>query len=372
MRTDRIEALAKIVVNYSTRVREGDLCVVDGPSFATPFLIAVTREILRAGGHAVTRVALEGQTEMFARYASDRTLEWIDTSREIVAEEADVRIVVDAEWNTRSLATVDPERLARMSRARAPLQRRFMERGATGELRWLVVGYPCEAFAQDAGMSLADYEELLAATCLLDDPDPVARWEAFAVRIDRVAKFLAGVDELRFVAPGTDLRMSVKGRSWRAASGRENFPDGEVYTGPLEDSVEGTVKFSFPAVYRSREVDEVELRFEGGKVIEASAGSGEEFLLTMINQDEGARRLGEIAFGLNDSLTEFTRSTLLDEKIGGTFHIALGASYPETGGLNESGLHWDMVCDLRQGGEVYADGRLVYRDGHFLPGAVAY
>ena len=370
MRGDRLEALARIVVRYSTRVQPGDLCIVDAPASCADFLVAVSREILHAGGHPVARIELDGAAELLLRHASEATLDWIEPAADVVAEQADVRIVLDAEWNTRALASTDPARLARRSRARAHLQRRFMERGAAGELRWCVVGYPTESAAQDAGMSLYDYEELLAATCLLDDPDPVTRWETFAVELRRVASFLDGVRELRFVGEGTDLRLSVAGRTWWPASGRENFPDGEVFTGPVETSVEGTIAFSFPAVYRAREVEGARLRFAGGEVVEATATSGQEYLRAMIAQDEGARRVGEIAFGLNESLTEFTRSTLLDEKIGGTVHLALGASYPETGGLNESALHWDMVCDLRPGGEVWADGALVYRNGRFLPGVV--
>lgn len=370
MRGDRLEALARVVVRYSTRVQPGDLCVVDAPAYCSDFLVAVSREIIRAGGHPVTRIELDGASEQFLREASTETLEWIDPASEVVSERSDVRIVLDAEWNTRALASADPDRLARRSRARSGLTKRFMERGAAGELRWTVVGYPTESAAQDAGMSLHDYEELLAKTCLLDDPDPVARWEEIDLELRRVADFLGGVRDLRFVAEGTDLRMSVAGRHWFPSSGRENFPDGEVFTGPVETSVEGTIRFSFPAVYRSREVEGVALRFAGGEVVEATATSGQEYLRAMIAQDEGARRVGEIAFGLNKSLQEFTRSTLLDEKIGGTVHLALGASYPETGGLNESALHWDMVCDLRSGGEVWADGRLVYRDGRFLPGVL--
>lgn len=368
MRGDRLEALAKIVVGYSTRVQPGDLCIVEAPAFCTPFLVAVSEEIVRAGGHPIVRVELDGATEVMLREAFCATLDWIEPGVELISEDADVRIVLNAERNTRSLATADPQRIARRSRSRARIQKRSLERGAAGELRWVVVGYPTDAAAQDARRSLRNYEDLLAATCLLDDPDPVARWQEFAVELDRVAAFLGGVRDLRFVGDGTDLRMSVAGRTWWPSSGRENFPDGEVFTGPVETTVEGTIRFSFPAVYRSREVDGVWLRFEGGEVVEATADSGEEYLRAMIAQDDGARRVGEIAFGLNESLQEFTRSTLLDEKIGGTMHLALGASYPETGGVNESGLHWDMVCDLRRGGEVWADGMLIYRDGHFLPG----
>jgi aminopeptidase len=370
VRSDRLEALARILVRYSTAVRPGDVCVIDAPAHCSEFVVAVTREVLRAGGHPLARIELDGATELVVHESSDATLDWVEPASEVVAEQTDVRIVLDAEWNSRALASADPARLARRSRARSHLTRRFLERGASGELRWVLAAYPTESAAQDAGMSLHDYEELLAATCLLDDPEPVARWQAFAVELRRVADFLDTVDELHILGDGTDLRLRVGGRTWWPSSGRENFPDGEVFTGPMEASVEGTIAFSFPAVYRAREVTGARLRFEDGEVVEATATSGQEFLRAMIAQDEGAKRVGEIAFGLNESLTEFSRSTLLDEKIGGTMHLALGASYPETGGVNESALHWDMVCDLRRGGEVRADRRVVYRDGRFLPGVL--
>ena len=370
MKGARLEAMARLAVEYSTRVKPGDLCVLDGPSSCSEILLAIARAVVRAGGNPVMRVELDGWKETFLREASDAALDWVAPGDLLAYEQADVLIVLDADWNTRALATADPARQARRSRARRPLQDIFMERGAAGELRWLVLGVPALANAQDAGMSLDDYEELLARVGHLDDPDPVAYWLAYEKELQRVADFMAGVRQLRFVAEGTDLTLGVAGRSWFASSGRENFPDGEVFTGPEETTAEGVIQFSFPAVYRNREVDGVRLRFERGAVVEATAERGEEFLRAMIEQDEGARFLGEVAFGLNDALTDSARSTLLDEKIGGTVHLALGASYPETGGINVSALHWDMVCDLRSGGEVWADGALVYRDGRFLPGVL--
>jgi aminopeptidase len=170
------------------------------------------------------------------------------------------------------------------------------------------------------------------------------------------------------VTDGTDLTLGVGGRQWIPAQGRENFPDGEIFTAPIEDRVDGTIHFTYPAVFQGREVHDVRLRFEGGEVVEATAARGQDFLEQMIGMDDGARRAGEFAFGLNDGIDIFTRNILFDEKIGGTVHLALGTAYPESGGLNRSGLHWDMICDLRTGSEVYADGELVYRDGRFLSG----
>jgi aminopeptidase len=265
---------------------------------------------------------------------------------------------------------VDPARLATHARASEEIRRRYLERAAAGELRWVLSALPTHAAAQDAEMSLAEYEDFVYTAGLLDEGDPVARWQAFAEEVERVRAFLSDRKELRVVAEGTDLTLGVEGRIWEPSSGHENFPDGEIFTAPLETSVEGTIQFTFPGVFQRREVHDIRLRFEAGEVVEATAARGEGFLREMVGLDEGARRVGEFAFGLNESVREFTRNTLFDEKIGGTVHLALGQSYPETGGVNRSALHWDIVCDLRDGGEVYADGELVYRDGRFLPGVL--
>ena len=261
-------------------------------------------------------------------------------------------------------------RQALVERSRSELRDRYLERAMSGELRWVLSAYPTNAAAQDAEMSLAQYEDFIYGAALLDDGDPVARWRAFADELKRVAEFLNTKEELRFVAEGTDLTFAVGGeRLWIPADGHENFPDGEVFTAPLDESAEGEITFTFPAVFSGRQVDDVRLRFHEGEVIEASASRGDEFLREMVALDEGARRVGELAFGLNDAVRVFTRNILFDEKIGGTMHLALGSAYPECGGTNRSALHWDMICDLRSGGEVYADGKLVYRDGRFLPAA---
>ena len=234
----------------------------------------------------------------------------------------------------------------------------------------MLTAYPTEAGAQDAEMSLAEYERFVYGAGRLFEPDPVASWQGFATHAFAAKAFLEGVSELRIVAEGTDLTLSVEGRTWEPSVGKENFPDGEVFTAPIETKVDGTIRFTYPAVFQGREVNDVELRFEGGEVVDSSASHGLEFLREMIAMDAGARRLGEFAFGLNDGIDRFTRNILFDEKIGGTVHLALGTSYPETGGLNRSGLHWDIICDLRTGSEVYADGELVYRNGKFLSGVL--
>jgi aminopeptidase len=355
-----------VLVSYSGGVKAGDLTVVQGPAHVEPLLEQLYGAVLRTGGHPVVRCAPELDALLFAE-GSDEQIEWQTPGEKQDIEQADVWIVVDSPRNTKALTSVDPEREARLQRARLPLRERYLERALAGELRWVLTAYATNAAAQDAEMSLTQYEEFIYGAAFLDDGDPVARWRAFADELQRVADFLNTKEQLRLVAEGTDLTFAVGGdRTWLPSDGHENFPDGEVFTAPLDDSAEGEITFTFPAVFSSRQVDDVRLRFHGGQVVDASASRGEEFLREMVALDDGARRVGELAFGLNDAVRVFTRNILFDEKIGGTMHLALGSAYPECGGTNRSALHWDMICDLRSGGAVYADGELVYRDGRFL------
>jgi aminopeptidase len=363
-----VERLGTLLVDYSTGVRKGDLVLIESHELAAPLVRAVYEAVLEAGGHPEVRVAVDGLAELLLAGATDAQLDWVNPARIEEFERADVRIVLEADANTRALSGVDPARQARASRAREKLRDRYLERSAAGELRWVVTLFPTNALAQEAAMSLADYERFVYGAGWLDRDDPVAEWRAFGERIGRLAEFLGARRELRVVADGTDLRVGVEGRTWIPCAGDANFPDGEIFTGPLETSLEGEIGFTYPAMFQGRAIEGIRLRFEAGEVVEASATRGEPFLREMLAIDDGARRVGEFAFGLNDAVTEFTANTLFDEKIGGTVHLALGKSYPESGGVNQSALHWDLVCDLRTASEVYADGELVYRDGRFLDG----
>jgi aminopeptidase len=362
----RHEKLAAVLVEYSARVTAGDLVLIEAPVAAEPLVRELYRAVVRARAHPLTRIEFGEIEETLMLEASEDQLDWVNPVRYEDIERADVRLVVEASLNTRALTSVDPEREARRSRARDRLRNRYLERAAAGELRWTLTGFPTEATAQDARMSLGEYENFVYGAGFLDDPDPPARWREFGERIEQIASFLGEKDELRVIAEGTDLVLGVGGRTWIAAKGHENFPDGEVFTAPHETRVDGEIRFTYPTIFQGREVTDVRLRFEAGEVVGASAGRGAQFLEEMIAMDEGARRVGEFAFGLNEAVTMFTRDIGLDEKIGGTVHLALGTAYPETGGLNRSGLHWDMICDLRSESEVYADGELVYRNGRFI------
>jgi aminopeptidase len=365
----RHEKLAEVLIGYSTAVGSGDVVQIDAHQTATPLLREVYRRALRAGGHPSTQLIVDEAVVAQITEGSEEQLGWMPLNVRWTLEHGEVWIVLIGPENTKDLSNADPAKVARWLQAREPYNARYLERSARGEFRWVLCAYPTDATAQEASMSLSEFEDVVYKAAFLEAEDPVAAWHAFGERLDRVGTFLETTSELRLVAEDTDLTLRVDGRTWIRADGKRNMPDGEVFTGPVETSAEGPIRFSFPATMRGRQVEDVRLRFEGGEVVEATAARGEDFLRELIGMDDGARRVGEFAFGLNDAVTEYTGTLLLDEKIGGTVHVALGKSVPGTGGENVSALHWDMVCDLRRGGEVYADGELVYRDGVFLNGA---
>lgn len=363
----RYEKLADVLVNYSTAVRPGDLVRLVGPTVTQPLVVALYRAVLKAGGHPFVQMMPDECAELKLELGSTVQLKYKNPLDLHAVEVIDATINLWGSENTKSLSQADPVRQALVSQARKRYVGRFLERAAAGELRWVGSQFPCHSAAQDAQMSLAAYERFVFAAGLLHLDDPAAAWRTVSSQQQRLVDFLNGKREVRFVTPeGTDLTVGVGGRTWINCDGHENFPDGEVFTGPLEDATSGVVHYSFPAVHGGREADGIRLVFREGRVVDASAARGEEYLIAMLDQDPGARILGEIALGTNYSVRQYTRNTLFDEKIGGTFHAAVGAAYPETGGKNQSGLHWDMVCDLRSGGKVYADGQLISENGRFL------
>jgi len=366
VRDQRAERLAQILVRYSTRVGKGDTCVIQSTTNAEPLVQAVYEEVLRAGGLPIMALTPEAAAPALYELASDDQLDWVAPPSMWAAEHADVRIAVMADANTHELSQADPRKQARVQKARKPMLETVMRRSAAGEHRWSLTLFPTLAYAADAGMSLARYEDFFYAACLTDDPDPVTAWRRQSDEVRRLTEWIQGREEVHIQAPGTDIRLNVSGRTFVPCYGQHNMPDGEFFTGPHEDGVDGEVSFSFPAAYAGREVAGVRLRFEAGKVVDASAAQGEDYLLETLDTDAGARHLGELGIGTNYGITTATKEILLDEKIGGTAHMAIGASYPETGGTNDSAVHWDMVCDLRQAGSITVDGEELQRDGRFV------
>jgi aminopeptidase len=366
MSDPRVTNLAKILVGYSTEVKEGEVVAIDGETAAAPLLLAVYEEVLGAGAHAVMNVALDGQIAAYFKHAADPQLEWISPFAEWMVDNVDVRIAIGASTNTRELSGVPPEKQTKRQAATGPLMTRAMKRAAEGDFRWVYTLFPTSAYASEAEMSLADYEDFYYSACLATDGDPLSAWKRASEETVRLAEWIEGHEEVRVTAPGTDITLGVTGRKFIPCVGDHNMPDGEFFTGPVEDSVEGEVSFHLPAVIGGREVSGVHLRFESGRVVDASADRGEEYLIKLLDTDEGARTLGELGIGTNYSIDRGTREVLLDEKLGGTVHMAVGAAYPESGGTNDSAVHTDLVCDLRLGGKLEVDGVVMQEDGRFV------
>ncbi|MFK7758766.1 MAG: aminopeptidase [Phycisphaerales bacterium] len=372
MRDQRLDKLADVIVRYSTKIKKGDLVAINADPVALPMVEATFEAVLKAGGHPFWQPRGDALADIVLEHASDEQLEYLNPIAMHTVETVDVRIGFWADVNTKSLSRIDPKKISKQRVASGPLMDRFMKRAAEGDLRWCGTLFPTLASAQDAEMSLTQYEKFVFEAGLLHLPDPVAAWESIHARQQRVCDFLQTKDEIHFKAPardghdGTNLVVDVdKSKSiWINCSGGENFPDGEVFCGP--QNANGHVNYTFPGVYNGREVEGIRLEFKDNRVVGASAKKNEEFLFAMLDQDEGARNMGEIAIGTNYSIKEFSKNTLFDEKIGGTFHAAVGMGYPESGSTNESALHWDMVCDLREGGEITADGEVFHKDGKFL------
>jgi aminopeptidase len=366
MTDPRIEAWARTLVSYSTRVQPGDVVSIEGDVSARPLLAAIYREVLRAGGLPTVIPRLGELTAELLSHGSEEQLTWLSPIDRWSRGEADVLIRVLGEENTKSLSGTDPDRQIARKRSQGPLLQTMMERSAASESRWTLTLYPTNAYAQDAELSTQEFAAFVYDACKLGMDDPAAAWQEQGAMQQRLVEWITGKREVHIQNQDSDLRLCIEGRKWINCDGSNNFPDGEIFTGPVEDATQGHIRFSFPVVVDGREIHDVRLRFESGAVVEASASRGEAYLIETLDADPGARRLGEMAFGTNFDITRFTRNILFDEKIGGTVHMALGAGYPETGSSNQSAIHWDMICDLRQGGSVHVDGQPFLQDGRYV------
>jgi aminopeptidase len=362
----RYEKWAAALAGFSVVVEPGQTVAITGGVAGEPLLRAVYAEVVKRGGFPVMLPTFSGINADLINLGSDEQLGYITPVERFIREQVDVAIFVIAESNTKALSGVDPARQAKFQSYRREIFQKYLERDASGEMQWTLTLYPTDAAAQDADMSTADFEEFVLRGCKLHTPDPVAAWNELAAEQQRLIDWLTDKSEIHLTGPNTDLTLSAAGRTWINADGRKNFPDGEVFTGPVETSANGHIRFTYPAIMGGREVEDIRLQFETGKVVEASAAKNEEFLIKQLDTDEGARYLGEFAFGTNFDIAKFTKNILFDEKIGGTVHMAVGAAYPETGSTNQSAVHWDMICDLRQGGSIDVDGQPFMRDGKYV------
>lgn len=360
MRDERLEKLARVLVDYSIEAGERDQVLLSGGTVAEPAIKAVYSRLLDVGAIPIPQVGLPGMQELFFEHAQDSHYEEPPPITRSIFEQADAFISIMGPTNTRALANVDPSKQQALGKRDKDIQEIVM-----GKDRWALTLFPTEALAQESDMGLTEYEEFVFEAMGLNEDDPVAYWRGKAKEQQRLIERLEQAGEVCITAPETDLTLSIEGRKFINGDGKKNMPCGEVFTGPVEDSANGHVYFSVPVAVGGREVSGVRLRFEEGKIVEASAEKGEEYLHSMLDADEGARYLGELGIGTNYGIPRATRNILFDEKLGGTVHLAVGRSYAETGGKNDSSVHWDLICDLREGGALYADGEVVQENGLF-------
>ena len=360
----RIEKLAKLCVQYSVEVKPEEKVLIQGSELAFPLINEIYKECLLADAHPLIIQNLDS-AYTFYRYAKEHQLKFVSPFQEFLYKDMDVSIHVRCQPNPKGLTNIDPSKIKIHRASRRELSEIFSKRAAEGKLKWTLLPYPINAQAQEAAMSLAEYEDFVYSSCLVDKEDPIGEWTKIHNQQEKICNFLNQVSRIHIVGEDTDLTFNIKGRKWINSDGKRNMPSGEVFTAPIENSANGTIRFTYPGIFSGREIEDIKLTFKDGKVVKASATKGNE-LLQQILQIEGADRIGETAIGTNYGITRFTKNMLFDEKIGGTIHIALGNSYPESGGLNKSAIHWDILKDMKKSGEIYSDDKLFYKDGKFL------
>jgi aminopeptidase len=366
-----VEKFAKVLVEHSTRIVPGDRVLIEGTTAAEPLVRELYVQILEQGGIPHPMVALPGmmpfsQDEMYLTYAKETQLDFVPTFYKIAYDQFESRIRIHSATNTRGTTSIDPAKAQRRSKALSSITEAQMRRGAEGKFKWVTTLYPTEAYAQDASMSLKEYEDFVFNAVHAQEADPIAYWNSTAAEQQKAIDWLSNKSQVVMRGPNVDLTLSIQGRKFMNSTGTHNMPDGEIFTGPVEDSVNGWVKFTYPAIYGGVAVEGAELTFNRGRVEVAVAEKNQPYLIKMLESDEGARHVGEYAIGTNFDINRFTGNILFDEKIGGTFHMALGAGYPETGSHNKSSIHWDMICDLRTDSEILADGELFYKNVVFV------
>jgi len=363
MASEMIKKYANVLVNYSLGLKKGDRLLMVSTYLAEELLKEVYAEALKVGAHPEFRIALSGTEKIFYDNASDAQLEYISPITKYVYENYDALLNVIAPFNVKELQNTPAEKKQKASAARADLNKTFMRRAAADEFRWTLCVYPTCAEAQECGMSQSEYADFVYNVCFLDEKNPIDCWNKLEQDQQKIVDLLNSRKEVQFRGSNIDVKFRTDGRKWINSNGKNNMPSGEVFTGPVEDSVNGFVRFSYPGIYMGQEIEDISLEIKNGEVVKGTAAKGQE-LLNKILDVPGARRFGEAAVGTNERANRFTKNMLFDEKMGGTIHMALGAAYPETGAVNESAIHWDLLADMKDG-KIFADGETIYKNGKF-------
>lgn len=350
------------MVEYSLKIKSGQQVHLQTSPLADEFNLAFIEEVTKAGGHVFTSNTIPGSAEVFFKHATNKQLDYVNPVNKLIVEKFDARMLVQANANTRELSGVDPKKTVRAQKAGAQMFKTMLRRIEKKQFAWCMTVYPTNALAQEANMSLNDYREFVYEAGMLNAKDPVALWKAEEKKQKKLANWLKGKNKVVLKGDDIDLTFSIKGRKFIPCAGDLNFPDGEIFTSPVENSVNGWVRFKYPALFGGQEIENIELWFENGKVVKEKAARNQELLTAQLNTDKGARVLGEWGIGTNYNIKKFSKNILFDEKLGGTIHLAMGLGFEEAGGKNTSGLHWDMLCDMAES-EILVDGKLFYKNG---------
>ncbi|MBI2667269.1 aminopeptidase [Candidatus Woesearchaeota archaeon] len=349
----RVKKAAEILVNYSTQPKKGEYVVINGEINAAPLIMEVYKLVLKRGAFPITHISIPGMSYNYFKMASEFQLKKFPELSMEETKKASVFINIYGSNNTRELTSINPNKMSIRQKVLEPLKYERLKK------RWVLYEFPTDALAQEADMSLEEFEDFVYNATNID-------WKKESKKMHKVYNVMSKGNEVRITHNDTDLKFNIKGRKFVIADGSYNMPDGEIFTAPVDNSANGYIQFSFPSIYLGREVDGMRLEFKNGEVVKASAKKNEHLLKSLIKMDQGSKRLGEFGIGLNYNIKKNIKQILFDEKIGGTIHLALGSAYKECNGINKSGLHWDMIKDLRNGGKVYLDGKLVHKNGKWL------
>jgi aminopeptidase len=359
------EKYAELLVRYSLYMKKGERLLISSTYLAEPLVREVYREALRAGAHPETWISLNGISRVLYDEGSMEQLQYVSPLYAYAVENFDAFLTIRAPFNVKELQEVDGDKKKTAAMAQAHLHKLYQDRATAGSLKWSLCEFPTNAQAQECGMSAEDYEKFVFSACFLDHDDPKGRWQEVHEAQQHIVDLLNSRETIRYKGKDIDISFSTKGRRWVNSDGKHNMPSGEVFTFPVDDSVNGYVRFSYPGIYMAQEVEDIRLEVKNGEVVKWEAAKGTA-LLDSILRIPGANRFGEAAIGTNKGINRFTRNMLFDEKIGGTIHMALGSAYGEAGGKNESAIHWDLLADMKEGAEIYADDEVIYRDGDFI------
>lgn len=356
---------AKLLTHYSLKLKKGERLYIKSTTLAEPLVREVYREAMKLGAHVEYTLDFKGMAPIFYHEANKDQLNYINLLTEASTRDFDAYLYIRAPFNLKEQQGIDQKKVDAKRKAMESINKVYFERTASGELKRSLCQFPTDANAQEAGMSYEEYCDFIFGACKLDQPDPIEAWKALGKKQQKIVDFLNQKQNIRYVTEGTDIRFSTKGRQWINSDGTANMPSGEVFTAPVEDSVEGHIRFSYPAIYMGHEVEGVELKVEKGEIISWDADKGKDFL-DKIFIIPGSRRFGEAAIGTNYGVQKITKNILFDEKIGGSIHMAIGQSYKQCGGENESAIHWDMITDMKASGQIFADNELIYEKGKFI------